>query len=89
MRFPTFTAATRKNGVVAGLDKKVMAAAIATLPRSAMQARAAPTICKPGTIRKMPTNKPIATPRGTERRVKRHRSDSRMRVTERPQQRLF
>ena len=57
----------------------------ATLPRSAMQTSAAPTIWRPGTIRKMPTNRPMATPRGTERRVKRHRSDCADALAERPQ----
>ena len=38
------SAATRKKGVVAGFDRKVIAAAIATFPRNGMQTRAAPTI---------------------------------------------
>jgi hypothetical protein len=31
-------------------------------------------ICTPGINAKMPTSRPTATPRGTERRVKRHSS---------------
>src|SRR5215210_3536436 len=84
-----FSAATMMNGVVAGFDRNVIAAAIGTLPRSGIQISAAPTIWSPGTIRNIPTNRPIATPRGTERRVKRHRSELRMRCPNGLNQRLF
>ena len=57
-----FEAARRKKGVVAGLLRKVIAAAIGILARIGIASSAAPTICSPGTIRKMPTNRP-ATPR--------------------------
>src|SRR6478735_529286 len=72
-------AAMMKNGVVAGFDTKVIAAAMGMLARKGTASNAAPTICSPGTMRKMPTNRPTATPAGTDRRVTRHSSEAQMR----------
>ncbi len=62
------------NGVVAGKRQEGPAAPSGMLPRHGTHISAAPTIWIPGIIAKMPTSRPIATPRGTERRVKRHSS---------------
>ena len=43
----------------------VVTAAIGILARSGTHNSAAPITCNPGTIRKIPINSPIATPRGT------------------------
>ena len=79
----------RKKGVVAGLLRKVIAAAIGMLARIGIDSSAAPTICSPGIIRKMPMNRPANTPRGTDRRVKRHSSERADALAERPQPAAF
>src|SRR3546814_2274005 len=61
------------NGVVTGLDRKVIAAPIGILARNGSASRATPNICTPGIRKKMPTNSPSAVPRGTDVRVKRHK----------------
>src|SRR6188472_1358765 len=60
-------AAMMKNGVVAGFDTKVIAAAMGMLARKGTASNAAPT------------NRPTATPAGTDRRVTRHSSEAQMR----------
>ncbi len=62
------------NGVVKGLDRKVISAATGMLPRNGMHKSAEPMIWSPGIMTKIPTSRPMATPRGTERRVKRQNS---------------
>src|SRR3990170_203240 len=89
IRLPIPSAARMKKGVVAGLLRKVIAAATGMLARNGAESRAAPTTWTPGTIRKIPTNRPTATPRGTERRVKRHSSEWRMRSPNGFSQRLL
>ncbi len=76
IQLPSHTDAIRISGVVAGLDRNVMAAATGILARKGSASSAAPAICTPGIIRNMPTNRPSATPRGTDRRVKRHSDGS-------------
>src|SRR5207253_5281470 len=63
-------------------------AAIGMLPRTGRQKSAAPMICTPGIRKKTPTNSPMATPRGTERRVKRQYSLCRTRGPSRPNTRI-
>src|SRR5688572_5603813 len=76
-RLPTSPAATRSAGVVSGLVRKVIPAATGILARTGSEKIAAPMICTPGIRNRTPTNRPTATPRGTERRVKRHNSSRR------------
>src|SRR5687767_539089 len=73
-KLPTSPAATSKAGVVKGLVRKVIAAATGMLALTGSEKIAAPTICTPGIRKSTPTKSPTATPRGTERRVKRHNS---------------
>ena len=63
--------------MVGGIAIKVLTAAIGTLARNGTHNSTAPMTCNPGTIRKIPMNRPIATARGTVRRVKRHNSGRR------------
>src|SRR3546814_18439361 len=62
-----------RNGVVTGLDKKVIAAPIGILARNGSASGATPNISTPGIRKKMPTNRPSAVPRGTDVRVKPHK----------------
>src|ERR1044072_6950170 len=74
-RLPTGIAAMIRKRPVRGLVRKVIPAAIGMLPRTGTQNKAAPMIWTPGIRKKTPTNSPIATPRGTDRRVKRQNSE--------------
>src|SRR5690606_30727170 len=72
-QLPTQDAATQISGVVTGLVTKVASAASGTFARTETLSSAANRICAKGTM--IPTSNPSATPRGTERRVKRHSSE--------------
>src|SRR3546814_12817923 len=61
------------NGVVTGLERKVIAAPIGIFARTGSASSATPKICTPGIRKKMPTNSPSAVPRGNDVRVKRHK----------------
>ncbi len=76
-------------GVVAGLENRVIAAAIGTLARTGNASSAALAICTPGIMSRMPTSRPRATPRGTERRVKRQSSGASTRCATGWMKRLF
>src|SRR5688572_526195 len=69
-----------------GLVTKVVAAATGTLARQVNANNTAKTICARGMM--MPTTMPSATPRGTERRVKRQSSGARTRFAKGERKRL-
>src|SRR3546814_7384189 len=64
-------------GVFSGLVMKVVSAATGTLARQLNASSAATATCANGTM--IPMIMPRATPRGTDRRVKRHSSGARIR----------
>src|SRR3546814_16002301 len=68
---------TQTIGVVSGLVMKVVSAATGTLARQLNASSAATATCANGTM--IPMIMPRATPRGTDRRVKRHSSGARIR----------
>src|SRR3546814_831075 len=57
IRSPSHTDAAMMNGVVTGLDRKVIAAPIGILARNGSASRATPNLCTPGIRKKMPTNR--------------------------------
>ena len=74
---PMRLATTIQKGSVKGLVMNVTKAASGTLAREGSARKAARKICPMGTMKA--ANSPSATPRGTERRVKRHNSGERKR----------
>ena len=74
IRLPTSIAATRKNGVVTGLDRKVMAAAIGIFAAQRHADQRGADDLQARHHQEDADEQAEATPRGTERRVKRHRS---------------
>src|SRR3546814_18958200 len=71
IRSPSHTDAAMMNGVVTGLDRKVIAAPIGILARNGSARRAPPNLCTPGIRKKMQTHNPRAVTRGTHWRVDR------------------